>query len=295
MTTLAQMVDDVLADMATYVRTQESITVLTTAIDADDTTLAVDDATAITKGLIEIEDELAYVKSVSPTTGAVVLLPGTRGYKGTTAASHGLNSLVRAAPMFPRSKVIRNINDTIKGMDLYQVKKYDFTFNGNVFTYELPTDCHDVVGVTTETLDSSGRWVPLRCFRLDHNYWPAGATTARVGIELLEAPTPGRIVRVQYLAQGATLDTASADFSDTGLPSSAEDVVRLGAMWRLLTTIDPGKVTATAPSADAQDAAVPAGRATDVSKYVYQLFSVRLAEEKAKQADSYFLSINYQG
>lgn len=294
MTTLAQMVDDVLSDMAAYVRTQDAITVLNTAIDADDLTLAVDDATSITRGVAEIGDELVYVKSVSPTSGAVVLLPGTRGYQGTTAASHSQHEVVRSAPTFPRSKVIRNINDTIKAIDLYQVKKYDFTFDGSTFMYALPTDCHDVVGVTTETLDSSGRWIPLRNYRLDHNYWPTGATAARVGIELMEAPSPGRTVRVQYLADGTELGSGD-EYADCGLPASAEDVIRLGAMWRLLATIDPGKVIATAPSADAQDAAVPAGRATEVSKYIYQLFSARLAEEKAKQADTFFLSISYQG
>jgi hypothetical protein len=294
MTTLAQMVDDVLADMSTYVRTQESITVLTSGIDADDLTLAVDDATALTKGLLEVGDELVYVKTVSPTTGAVALLPGTRGFKGTTAATHATNTLVRATPTFPRSKVVRNINDTIRSIDLYQVKKYDFTFDGSTFMYDMPVGCEDVVGVTTETLDSSGRWHPVRHYRLDHNHWPTGATEARVGLELREAPIPGRIVRVQYLARGAEL-VSGDEFSDSGLPTSSEDVVRLGAMWRLLMTIDPGKATAMAPSADAQDAAVPVGRATDVSKYVYQLFSARLAEEKAKQADSFFLSINYQG
>ena len=102
-------------------------------------------------------------------------------------------------------------------------------------------------------------------------------------------------MRVQYIAQGAPFASPSDAFTVTGLPPTCEDVIRLGAMWRLVATLDPGKVTATSPSADAQNVDVPVGKASDISKYLFQLFSNRLAEEKAKQADNFLASTNYQG
>ena len=70
-------------------------------------------------------------------------------------------------------------------------------------------------------------------------------------------------------------------------------MIRLGAMWRLISTVDPGKVIARTPAADLVDAPVPSGESTSVSRYLYQLFTVRLNEEKAKQRDNYLSIIQY--
>jgi hypothetical protein len=58
--------------------------------------------------------------------------------------------------------------------------------------------------------------------------------------------------------------------------------------------VDSGKVVANSPSADLVDTPIRPGDSTTVARYVYQLFTVRLAEEKAKQADNFFSVINYQ-
>ena len=104
----------------------------------------------------------------------------------------------------------------------------------------------------------------------------------------------GRDVRVQYTKYPSPLVNDSDNFASTsGLPQSAEDVIRLGAMWRLVSTIDPGKVTAVSPSADVMDAPFEVGQSSSVARYLYQLFGVRLAEEKAKQQKNYLSIIQY--
>ena len=65
MSTFDVIVEDVLSEASSYIRNQESITVLTQAADSDDLTFIVDDATQVSKGLVEIGDELVYVKSVN--------------------------------------------------------------------------------------------------------------------------------------------------------------------------------------------------------------------------------------
>ena len=103
----------------------------------------------------------------------------------------------------------------------------------------------------------------------------------------------GRDVRVQYTKYPSPLVNDSDNFASTsGLPQSAEDVIRLGAMWRLVSTIDPGKVTAVSP-ADVMDAPFEVGQSSSVARYLYQLFGVRLAEEKAKQQKNYLSIIQY--
>lgn len=101
MTTFAQLVDDTISEVSSYVRNQEAVTVLTQAVDSDDVTLTVDDTSQVSKGLVEVGDELVYVKSVNRAAGTATVLPGGRGWKGSTAAAHGINDLVRNNPLFP--------------------------------------------------------------------------------------------------------------------------------------------------------------------------------------------------
>lgn len=291
MTTLAQMTSDVLAEASTYVRDQDVLTVLTSPLTDSGLTLNVDDATVLSRGVVEVGDELVYVKRTSPDDGEATVLPGTRGWHNTVAAEHDVHTIVRPDPVFPRVQVQRAINDTIKAVRLYALKSYDFTFDGHTLLNVLPADAADVTGVSCEVIDSTERWAILKTFRVDYNYQLDGER--RLALELVEVPPAGRTVRVQYLGYPARISVGQ-DFSLTGLPDSSEDVIRLGALWRLLSTVDPGKVVATAPSADVMDAPVAAGKASDVSRYVYQLFSARLEEELRKQADLYQTVMQYQ-
>ena len=289
------MVDQILAESQSYVRNQESLTVITDNMTSSDTSFEVDDVTAISKGLVEIGDELVYVKSIDLTTGIATVLPGTRGYRSSDAVAHSINELVRNNPTFPRSQVARAVNETISAVDLDAVVNYDFVFDGTTLAYKMPAGTSDVISVSWEAWDSTGRWIRLKNFRLDRNYWEDGDTEASVALVLQECPVPGRTVRVQLLKGAERMDAPTDDFTTaTGLPESCEDVIRLGAMWRLISSVDLGKVIATSPSADAMDVPVSAGRASEVSKYLYQLYSTRLAEERGKQADLFTDSISYQ-
>lgn len=295
MSTFAQMVDDVLTEVYSYVRSQESITVLLQAVDADDETFTVDDTSSISKGLVEIGDELIYVKSINSTAGTINILPGARGWRGTTAASHGINSVLRNNPVFPRDQIKRAINETLKAINLMAIGSHDFEFDGVTYAYPMPTDFEDPTGVTWNAPDTTDVWPVIRRYRIDRNFRVDGApNTVRVALVLNEFPMPGRTVRVQYTKYPSALSAPSDEFATvTGLPESCEDVIRLGAMWRLVSTVDPGKVIASTPAADLVDSPNRPGASTDVARYLYQLFTVRLAEEKAKQQDNYLSIIQY--
>ena len=295
MSSFLEMVEDTASEVSSYVRNQESITVLTQAVNDSELTLTVDDASAISRGLAEIGDELIYVKSVNTTAGTITVIPGGRGWRGTTATSHGVNTVLRNNPTFPRAQIRRALNDTIRGIDLRAIDSHEFEFDGTQYAYALPTNFQDVTGVAWDAPDTTEIWPLIKRFRLDRNFRVSGdSSTMRTAIVLLESPMPGRTVRVQYAKFPTALSSDGDDFvSVTGLPASAEDVIRLGAMWRLVSTIDPGKVVAMTPSADLVDSPVPSGESTTVARYLYQLFSVRLSEEKAKQQDNYMSIIQY--
>jgi hypothetical protein len=295
MATLNQLTEQTIAEIGSYVRNQESVTIATNTVSATDLTIAVDDASALSKGIVEIDDELLYVKKSVTASGSIQILgttanPTGRGWRATTATSHVSGSVVRNNPLFPRTQVKRAILETIKGMNFPVIANETFTFNGSDYSYVMPDSLVDVTGVSWELPDSTGVWGLIKRWRLDTNYLN-GAATGQALI-LNEAPDPGRTVRVQYTKYPTTI-TDNQELTVSGLPSSCEDVVRLGAMYRLLSTVDPGKVTATSVSADVLDQPVSAGSSTNTAKYIFQLYTVRLSEEIAKQQANFLNMIQY--
>jgi hypothetical protein len=298
MATLNELTEQTLGEINGYVRNQESVTIALNVVDADDLSIAVDDASAISKGIIEIDDELLYVKKSIAASGTLQILGTTsnqvgRGWRGTTATSHVSGSIVRNNPLFPRTQVKRALLETIKGMNFPVIKQTNFDFTGSQYAYSLPSELEDITGVSWELPDSTGVWALIKRWRIDTNYYDEDTNTYGQAIVLNEAPMAGARVNVQYTAFPTTI-TDNQQLTVSGLPNSCEDVVRLGAMYRLLSTVDPGKVIATSVSADALDQPVSAGASTTAAKYLFQLYTVRLAEEVAKQQANFLNTIQYQ-
>jgi hypothetical protein len=298
MATLNELTEQTLGEINGYVRNQESVTIALNVVDSDDLSITVDDASAISKGIVEIDDELIYVKKSIAASGTIQVL-GTatnqvgRGWRGTTATSHVSGSVVRNNPLFPRTQVKRALLETIKGMNFPVIKQTNFDFTGSQYAYSLPSELEDITGVSWELPDSTGVWALIKRWRIDTNYYDEDTNTYGQAIVLNEAPMAGARVNVQYTAFPTTI-TDNQQLTVSGLPASCEDVVRLGAMYRLLSTVDPGKVIATSVSADALDQPVSAGASTTAAKYIFQLYTVRLAEEIAKAQANFLNTIQYQ-
>jgi len=295
MATLNHLIEQTLGEISGYVKNQESVTIATNSITAGDVLITVDDSTSLSKGIVEIDEELIYVKKSIAASGTIQVLgtegnPTGRGWRGTTATSHISGSVIRNNPLFPRTQIKRSILETIKGMNFPVIANETFTFNGSDYSYIMPDSLIDITGVSTELPDSTGVWALIKRWRLDTNYLN-GASTGQALI-LNESPQPGMPVRVQY-TKYPTAITNNQELTASGLPESCEDVVRLGAMYRLLSTVDPGKVTATSVSADALDQPVSAGASTSAAKYIFQLYSLRLAEEISKQQANFLNTIQY--
>jgi len=297
MATLNQLTEQTLGEVNSYVKNQESVTVITSAATAGDLTMLVDDSTALSKGIVEIDDELIYLKKVIAASGSIQVLGVSgnaigRGWRGTTATSHVTGSVVRNNPIFPRTQAKRAILETIKGMTFPCVSYHTFTFDGSDYSYILPDAVEDVVGISWDLPDSTGVWQIIKNYRIDKNYYDTTTASIKTALILKESPMPGRTVNVQY-TKFPTAITDNQELTVSGLPASCEDVVRLGAMYRLLSTVDPGKVTATTVSADVLDQPVAAGASTSTAKYIFQLYTVRLQEEIAKQQDKFLNTIQY--
>ena len=297
MATLNQLTEQTIAEINSYVKNQESVTIITSQISSSAVTISVDDVSSLSKGNVEIDDELLYAKKAIAASGTIQVLgtegnPVGRGWRGTTATSHVSGSVVRNNPIFPRTQVKRAILETIKGMNFPCITNYTFTFNGSDYSYIMPDALEDIVGISWDVPDSTGVWQLIKRYRVDKNYYDDTTSSIKQALILNESPMPGRTVNVQYTKFPTTI-TDNQELTVSGLPASCEDVVRLGAMYRLLSTVDPGKVSAVSVSADALDQPVQAGASTNAAKYIFQLYTVRLSEEIAKQQANFLNTIQY--
>ena len=164
MTTFNDMVEEVLINLEGFTLRQDRTTYLTAAIDNNDLTIALASGDNIGKGIVEIDDELIHIDSVDRSDRSATISPFGRGYRGTTAASHTLNTKVTFAPSFPRLSVKRAINDTIRAVypNVFGVASTTFTFNPSVTTYSLPTEAETVLAVSWDTIGPSNEWLPIR-------------------------------------------------------------------------------------------------------------------------------------
>lgn len=284
MTTFRDLVEEVRTNLrGAGFRDQEQSTYLTSGINNSALSMAVNDATVLSRGRCEIDDEIILLESVARTSNTVTIPPYGRGADGTTAASHSQNAQVVFNPLFPRFDVKRAINETIRQVDgpLYSVTSDTLTANAAILSYELPADVEGIISVEWDSGTATLAWSPVRRYRLnrmaDTTAFPTG-----VSLDVGDAIPPGRDVRVMYRRALAPLSADGDNFTITGLEERARDVIVYGAMVRLSSRIDISNLTTAAVERAAfESRGNGQGDGTNLTKFYYSLFQQRLAEEQA--------------
>lgn len=296
MATFAQLVDEVRSSLAGYTMRQDRIGYLAAAIGPTDTSLSVGSSNTLAKGTIEIDEEQLWVESFSPSDNTLSVAPGFgRGYNGTAPAPHAQYAQVVYAPTFPRQAIKRAINDSIQSVypKLYALRTYTFTFNAAQVAYALPDDAKSVVFASWQLPGASREWLPLKRWRIDTMAnLPAFATSTTLNI--YDPVQSGRTVQVIYSTEPTPLVNSSDDFElVSGLPATTRDVIVMGAAYRLLSYIDPGRLTLTSAESDLNDSKIPSSAGASASKYLYALYQQRLQEESLKLTDKFPIRIHY--
>ena len=204
-----------------------------------------------------------------------------RGFRGTTAATHASGTRVVSAPMFPRFLVKQAINDSIKAVfpDLFAVSETTVTYTGAVTSYSLPADALDVLSVMWQTTGSSKEWLPIRRWTLDRHANTSSFATG-VSLSVYDRITPGRTIKIVFSKKPTVLANGSDAFDTvTGLPASCEDLVRLGAAYRMVPFFDAAHLSG-CQEADFSSGARPVGGSSQIGRYMLQLYQVRLDEER---------------
>jgi hypothetical protein len=296
-TTLENMIDEVLINLAGYTIQQDRATYLrsavttTTSSSASPLILSLGSTESVGKGIIEIDEELLWVDSYDRISNTATIAPYGRGYLGSTADTHLADKKVTISPTFPRHSVKRAINDTIRslGSSIFALKSTSFTFNAAKTTYAFnDLNIKNIITMSWESIGPSQEWVPIRRWDFDSTAdttaFGANAQTVTLG----EYPVSGRTVRVVYATDPEPFSTNVQDYStQTGLPESTKDVAILGAAYRLLTYLDPARAAMVSPQADETDNKRPFGASQSATKQLYALYQQRLNEETKSQQQNY--------
>ena len=301
--TLAQMMDEVQINLSGYTFQQDRSTYLTAAVttltspSSSPTVLSLGSTTDFGKGVIEIDDELLWIDSVDRVANTATVSPYGRGYLGTTAATHAVDTKVTVAPIFPRDSIKKAINDTINavGVSIYATKQTTFTYNAAITTYEFENlNIENILSVSWQDIGPTKEWIRIKRWDFDPfadvSTWGSGSQTITIGDVIIA----GRTVKVMYATHPATFTATNQDFAtQTGLSETVKDVVILGAAYRLLQYLDPARAAQYSPQADEIDAKRPFGASNNAVRQLYALYTQRLNEERTKQQTQYPPRVHY--
>lgn len=285
MTTYGQLVQQVRQQLLGYALNQESMSELSASMTAADTSFTVDTETidAVSRGMVEIDDELILVKKTDGTSGTVTVMGSAqgRGYAGTTAASHSSGALVRSNPAFPRARIKEAISQAIVTLypELVVFSSTEITKLAPVVEYELPADCSDPWYVTAQLIGPSKVAQPLPNWR----YNPKARTSnfpSGKSIQILDPVTPGQAIKVVYGTQPTALSADGDEFTTTGYPERYTDLVVYGACMRLLPALESARLQQQAVEATERAALVPPASAAKAMAMYAQLYAQRLQEER---------------
>ena len=274
--TIDQMIDTSLMYMYGMNTHQDQETHVTAAYSTTDLTISVDNASILSRGMLEVADELMQATSVDVNAGTVTIAPYGRGYRGSTAKTGAIGDRLVANPLIPRSMMASALGETVLGVfpDIRAEGTTTFTTSGSINTYALPSGTINVLEVNYKTRGPSKEWVPARRYQVNADTnataFPTGAS-----ISLYDQVATGTQVHIVYTAEPTELGTDhTLGFAAvTGLPESS--------------------LAGKSAEADFASNVRPIGAGQAFGKYMFQLYATRLAAESRKQKESHPVRQHY--
>jgi hypothetical protein len=290
--TLGDLIEETTAHLNAFTEHTEQSATLTAdvSVTTGGITMSVDDASLLSRGYVEIGQELLYVSSVDMTVSTATVPAWGRGQQGSTAATHATGSRVIRSPRWPRNRVKRVLNEVLASVypKLFVVKVDESnTSNPSLLAYPLPADCRRVMSMAWSYSGFVDYWLDLRTWRVDMSadtsQFPTGKSVA-----ILEPMEPGRTIKIQYEAAPTVLVNESDDFAGvSGLSDSASDLVCLGAAARLAVGSEIARTQPNTVEQSERASIVQGGTTLNASKYLYGLFQQRLEEERDRLLELY--------
>jgi len=293
MPTLQNLVDRVRQELAGFSQNQQQFTALAADITNSATSFTVTDATQVSRGTIEVDNqELMLVQSVNQNTNTVTVSPFGRGYASTTANAHLTGAKIENSPIWPTVRVVEAINDAIRGVypQLWAVSNTSLPKTSVVYEYSLPADAEEVISVQYQLIGPSHVWRFAQNWRF---VGQANVATGELGstgkaLYISDDVVPGRQIFVTYRKEPTELVNLADDYTSvTGLPSTSHDVIMYGACMKLSPQLEGPRLSINSVEASERAQYVQPGSASKVSQYFGALYSQRLEQEASKQRDKF--------
>jgi hypothetical protein len=293
MPTLQNLVDRVRQELAGFSQNQQQFTALAADITNSATSFTVTDATQVSRGTIEVDNqELMLVQSVNQNTNTVTVSPFGRGYASTTANAHLTGAKIENSPIWPTVRVVEAINDAIRGVypQLWAVSNTSLPKTSVVYEYSLPADAEEVISVQYQLIGPSHVWRFAQNWRF---VGQANVATGELGstgkaLYISDDVVPGRQIFVTYRKEPTELANLADDYTSvTGLPSTSHDVIMYGACMKLSPQLEGPRLSINSVEASERAQYVQPGSASKVSQYFGALYSQRLEQEASKQRDKF--------
>lgn len=253
-----------------------------TTITLEDTTVG----TGLTRGVyLGVGLELMLVRSVAGQVATV-----RRGYLGTTAAAHLAGATVEIAPRFPRADILDSLKDEIIswGPDLFYVPApLAVTGSTSVRGYNLNLGTfYDVLQVrrSPSTGDTSGSWPKVNtAWHVDRS---ADTASFPSGVALHLGAYVCSNLKVVYSKPFvvSTFTEATDLVATCKLDESYLDILRYGAMWRLMSGTEATRTDTFAQGEPRSAEEVPPGHRINTASGFKKLRDQRMAEEKMRLA-----------
>lgn len=301
MTTFDGLLARIRQQVMGYTKDQAAYSVLAADMSATDTTLTVspDTVQSISRGLVEIDDELILAQKFDAGSGVVTVMAGLhgRGAEGTVAASHLSGSLITSDPKFPRVRIKEAVNDVLQSLypSLCIFGTTEITNISVQYEYGMPADALDVWAVANQTVGPSRVWMQGLTYRFnptaDTSAFPTGKS-----IQLFDSVTPGMTMLIKYVKAPTALVNGNDDFAAvTGLPERCVDLVVWGACARLLPGYDAARLQMSSVEATERAPLVPPASATRTAQYYLAMHQQRLEEERLRMFNENPQTISYAG
>jgi hypothetical protein len=293
MPTLQNLIDRVRQELAGFSQNQQQFTALGGNISNSATSFTVSDATQVSRGTIEVDNqELMLVQSVNQNTNTVTISPFGRGYASTTASSHTAGAKIENSPIWPTVRLTEAINDAIRGVYpmLWATNTTSLSKISVVYEYGLPADAEEIISVQYQLIGPSHVWRPAQQWRFQGQ---ANTTTGELGstgkaLYIGDDVVPGRQIWITYRKEPTELVNLTDDYTTvTGLPPTSHDVIVYGACMKLSPQLEGPRLSISSVEASERAQYVQPGSASKVSQYFGQLYAQRLEQEAAKQRDKF--------
>ena len=295
MPNFSDLVDETLIALSGYTQRQDQSTFLTADMTDTQLTMTVSDAAVLSKGLVEVGDELMWVENFDRSTNVATIAPYGRGFRSTQKAPHSIGDRVTISPSFPKDVIRKQLNNAVTGVfpDLFGVFYTTFNFISSQNTYRLPSEADEILQVTWQTTGPTQEWLPVRQYSINKNAFVGTFNTGKT-ISVYDGIVPGRTVHVVYTRRPQEMFLPSDDFEDvTYLPAYAKEPVVLGAAYRVAGYLDVSRLPGQTAEVDQIDQASPIGSGGTVTRALFQLYQQRLTVASKRQQEDFPIRVRY--